>query len=139
MMHMTFYWGNNVTLLVDLWKTDSWFAYFVTLVVCFIASVFYQFMEDQRLQFKLLSSKTAVENAPLLHTKFGSSGRQARFIGSLLFGINSAMNYLMMLAIMSFNGGVFMAIVVGLAVGYWLFRSADDEQIMLVDDSCACC
>ncbi|GJT30483.1 copper transporter 5.1-like protein, partial [Tanacetum coccineum] len=40
--------------------------------------------------------------------------------------------------VMSFNGGVFVAIVVGLAVGYWLFRNADDEKIMLIDDSCAC-
>lgn len=100
-------------------------------------------MEDIRLRFKLLSSSItavgAVENSPLLYNKFFSSGRRARFAGSLLFGINSGLNYFLMLAVMSYNVGVFVAIVVGLAVGYWLFRSSDDEQITLLDDSCACC
>jgi hypothetical protein len=30
MMHMTFYWGKNVTLLVDLWQTTSWTSYHPT-------------------------------------------------------------------------------------------------------------
>ncbi|GJR96933.1 yippee-like protein [Tanacetum coccineum] len=57
---------------------------------------------------------------------------------SVLFAVRTVINYFMMLALMSFNGGVFVAIVVGLAVGYRLFRNADDEQIMLIDDPCAC-
>ncbi|KAI3514026.1 hypothetical protein L1887_12342 [Cichorium endivia] len=142
MMHMTFYWGPNVTLLIDSWKTDSWFSYFLTLIFCFLFSAFYQFMEDRRLRFKLLSSSTMavgdVEDVPLLYTKFFSDRRRARFAGSVLFGINSAINYFLMLAVMSFNGGVFVVIVVGLAVGYLLFRSADDEQIMVDEDPCAC-
>lgn len=42
-----------------------------------------------------------------------------------------------MLAIMSFNGGVFLAIVLGLTVGYVLFRSGDEEVVVL-DNPCAC-
>ncbi|KAF5773933.1 putative Ctr copper transporter [Helianthus annuus] len=57
--------------------------------------------------------------------------------GAVLFEINSAIGYFLMLAIMSFNGGVFVAIVVGLAVGYLLFRSGDDEQVVVVDNPCA--
>ncbi|KAD3068191.1 hypothetical protein R6Q59_017877 [Mikania micrantha] len=143
MMHMTFYWGHNLTLLIDSWKTDSWLTYILTLIVCFVFSVFFQFLEDQRLRFKVCSSTTtavaAIENAPLLYSKLFSDGNRAKFVGSVLFGINSGINYLLMLAVMSFNGGVFVVIVVGLAVGYWLFRSSDDEQVMLLDDSCACC
>ncbi|XP_071699096.1 copper transporter 5.1 [Rutidosis leptorrhynchoides] len=143
MMHMTFYWSNNVTLLIDSWHTDSWFTYFLTLIVCFAVSIFYQFMEDLRIRFKIKStSKASVENDPLLYTKFSSSRRQARVVGCVLFGLNSGINYFMMLAVMSFNGGVFVSIVVGLAVGYWWFRSTtddDDQQIMLLDESCACC
>lgn len=38
---------------------------------------------------------------------------------------------------MSFNGGVFLAIVLGLSVGYLLFRSEDDG-VVVVEDPCAC-
>ncbi|XP_076934154.1 copper transporter 5-like [Bidens hawaiensis] len=147
MMHMTFYWGNNVTLLIDSWKTDSWFSYFLTLIACFMFSVFCQFMEDHRIRLRLLSSSSSttavapIENVPLLYTKLFFGGSLARFVGSVLFGINSGINYLLMLAVMSFNGGVFVAIVVGLGVGYWLFRcgGGDDEQMMVLEDTCACC
>ncbi|CAI9293849.1 unnamed protein product [Lactuca saligna] len=148
MMHMTFYWGTSVTLLFDSWKTDSLFSYSLTLIACLLFSVFYQYMEDRRLRFKLLSSSTvsnntdgAVDATPLLNNKiFARGGRWSvgRFTGSVLFGINSALGYFLMLAIMSFNGGVFVAIVVGLAIGYLLFRSGDDEQVVVVDNPCAC-
>ncbi|GFZ08703.1 copper transporter 5 [Actinidia rufa] len=74
---------------------------------------------------------------PLLYPKSAASPwSPARFAGAVLFGLNSAIGYLLMLAIMSFNGGVFIAVIVGLAIGYLLFRSADQE--IVVDNPCAC-
>jgi len=62
-----------------------------------------------------------------------------KVVESVLFGVNSAIGYLLMLAIMSFNGGVFVAIVVGLTFGYFLFRSqGEEEAAVVVDNSCAC-
>lgn len=145
---MTFYWSRNVTLLFDSWTTDSWFSYILTLIACFIFSIFYQYMEDRRLTFKLLSTApnstttttgvNTTNTTPLLNNnkKVFNIGVY-RLIGSLLFGINSALGYFLMLSIMSFNGGVFVAIVVGLAIGYFFFRSGDDEQLV-VDNPCAC-
>ncbi|CAK7352422.1 unnamed protein product [Dovyalis caffra] len=132
MMHMTFYWGTKVTLLFDSWKTDSWFSYLLTLFACFLFSAFYQYMEDRRIRFNAIAVSNPAQqqqqpvNAPLLTPKRRISS--AKFATALLFGINSAIGYLLMLAIMSFNGGVFLAIVVGLAVGFLLFRSGDEEQ-----------
>lgn len=78
-------------------------------------------------------------STPLVNKKLISKRWSVgRLTGSVLFGINSAIGYFLMLAIMSFNGGVFVAIVVGLAVGYLLFRSGDDEQVVVVDNPCAC-
>ncbi|XP_019188867.1 PREDICTED: copper transporter 5.1-like [Ipomoea nil] len=145
MMHMTFYWGKNVTVLFDFWKTDSWTSYALTLIACFVFSVFYQFMEDRRLRFKLVSSLGAAKNKPdsvdtplLLGSVVGGGWKAARFAGALLFGVNSAIGYLLMLAVMSFNAGVFIAVVVGLGAGYLVFRSGGDEDVVVVDNPCAC-
>ncbi|CAA0821281.1 Copper transporter 5 [Striga hermonthica] len=144
MMHMTFYWGKRVTILFDSWKTESWPAYFLSLLACLFIAVFYQYMEDRRLRFKMLPAtrKNLASNvpsgaaAPLLLSKAGWA--PSRYAGAILFGVNSAIGYLLMLAIMSFNGGVFVAVVVGLGFGYFLFRSGEGDLIAAVDNPCAC-
>ncbi|VFQ97762.1 unnamed protein product [Cuscuta campestris] len=145
MMHMTFYWGKNVTVLFDFWKTDSWTSYALTLFVSFLFSVFYQYMEDRRLRFRIAgsssspgSNKANPADAPLIRSAGGRRVSAARMTGALLFGISSAVGYLLMLAIMSFNAGVFIAVVVGLAVGYLFFRSGGDDDLVVVGNSCAC-
>ncbi|KAK1288463.1 Copper transporter 5.1 [Acorus calamus] len=139
MMHMTFYWGKKVTLLFDSWRTDSWTSYGLSLLAVFIVSVFYQYMEDRRIRFKALSvfnpSPPSIES-PLLAG--GVKRSSARFASALLFGVNSGIGYMLMLAVMSFNGGVFIAIVVGLTIGYLFFRTGDDGELAVVDSPCAC-
>ncbi|KAK2965575.1 hypothetical protein RJ640_018741 [Escallonia rubra] len=140
MMHMTFYWGRSVTLLFDSWKTDSWTSYSLSVLACLLFSAFYQYLEDRRLRFKRFSSRSgagAIDDTPLLQQKL-IAGRPARIAGALLFGVNSAIGYMLMLAVMSFNGGVFVAVVLGLTLGYLLFRSGDDEAVVAVDNPCAC-
>ncbi|XP_048133061.1 copper transporter 5 isoform X3 [Rhodamnia argentea] len=141
MMHMTLYWSRYVTLLFDSWRTDSWPSYLLSLVACFLVSAFYQYMEDRRLRFRSLasSSSAAAAASPLL-LKGGASrlARSARLGAALLFGANSAIGYLLMLAIMSFNGGVFLAIIAGLTVGYYVFRFEDEGVAVVVDNPCAC-
>nr|XP_009783778.1 PREDICTED: copper transporter 5.1-like [Nicotiana sylvestris] len=44
---------------------------------------------------------------------------------------------MLMLAIMSFNGGVFVAVILGLSIRYLLFRTGE-EDAMVVDNPCAC-
>ncbi|KAI6679748.1 hypothetical protein NL676_033629 [Syzygium grande] len=151
MMHMTLYWSRYVTLLFDSWRTDSWPSYLLSLAACFLFSAFYQYLEDRRLRFRSLASSSSSSSAappasaaaaaasPLLQ-KAGASAlaRSARVGAALLFGANSAIGYLLMLAIMSFNGGVFLAIVAGLTVGYYVFRFADEGGAVVVDNPCAC-
>ncbi|PSS15457.1 Copper transporter like [Actinidia chinensis var. chinensis] len=134
MMRITMYWGKDVTLLFDWWRTDSWPSYALSLLACFLFSLFYQYLEDRRLRF----NSTAADrlSQPLL----SKIGRTRGLAAAALFGFNAAIGYLLMLAIMSFNGGVFLAIVFGISVGYFLFRAGDDDDghAVIVDNSCGC-
>ncbi|KAK2645031.1 hypothetical protein Ddye_020226 [Dipteronia dyeriana] len=146
MMHMTFYWGRTVTVLFDSWKTESWLGYALTLITCFLVSAFYQYLEVWRFRLILLgagagggvAANTSGIDAPLLHRKVAGKYSAARIAGTLMFGVNSGLGYMLMLAVMSFNGGVFLAIVLGLTVGYLVFRSGNEEATVIVDNPCAC-
>lgn len=98
-------------------------------------------MEDRRIKLKLIASSPPRSdlNVPLISEKIGGGGgTAAKIAGAAMFGVNSAVGYMLMLAIMSFNGGVFVAIVLGLAVGYLVFRSGGDDDRVVVDNPCAC-
>lgn len=144
MMHMTFYWSYKVTLLIDSWKTDSWTSYALSLLACLLVSSFYQYLENRRIRLKLISSDkhspTPQIQIPLLRSNLAGEKAKmgVKFAGAILFGVNSAIGYLLMLAIMSFNGGIFVAIVVGLTIGYFFFRSEGEDVSLVVDNSCAC-
>ena len=124
---MTIYWGKKVTLWVDWWRTRTWMSYLLTLLICFLVSAFHQYMEERRLHFKASAYNSSPITTPLL-SKLGRTRRvsPARLVTSIMFGVNLALGYLLMLAIMSCNGGVFLAILLGLSFGYYLFRSRDD-------------
>lgn len=145
-MHMTFYWSKKVTLLIDSWKTDSWTSYALSLLACLLVSAFYQYLENRRLRLKAItfdvpSATTPQNQIPLLRPNLAGDKAKlgVKLAGALLFGFNSAIGYLLMLAVMSFNGGVLVAIVVGLAIGYFFFRSEDEEGISLVVGSACPC
>ncbi|KAI3833236.1 hypothetical protein MKW92_023698 [Papaver armeniacum] len=142
MMHMTFYWGKNVTILISSWRTDSWLSYAISLLVCVLFAAFYQYLEDKRLKFKNMErakkSPSTIET-PLLIPILRKRNLGKRFWLGLLFGVNSAIGYLLMLAVMSFNGGVFIAIVLGLVIGFVLFRCDEEEdEDLMSENPCGC-
>ncbi len=137
MMHMTFYWGKSVIVLFDQWAVKTWQGYILTLIVLFVFSVVHEWLAVQRSLFLTTSSagKTSsvpsaavsddTPEAPLLGGVVVQGSRIGinKALESLLFGIKVGLGYLLMLAVMSYNGGVFLSIVAGLAVGYFFFRS----------------
>ncbi|KAJ6827025.1 putative copper transporter 5.1 [Iris pallida] len=142
MMHMTFYWGKNVTILFDTWRTATWTGYVLSLLALLLVSAFYQYLESVRIRVRMLSGpgsaarKSSTLEAPLL---LRAGGAVPRIAVAAMFGANSAVGYLLMLAVMSFNGGVFVAVVAGLAAGYLAFRTGPEEEgLASMENPCAC-
>ncbi|KAK7377156.1 hypothetical protein VNO80_02576 [Phaseolus coccineus] len=142
MMHMTFYWGKKVTILIHSWKTDSWMSYILSLLACLVVAAFYQYLENRRIRLKLVTGDRRASPAEIrIPFLWGAAGNKTtlgvKFAEAVLFGVNSGIGFLLMLAIMSFNGGVLVAVVVGLTIGYFLFRDERECDSIVVDSSCA--
>ncbi|KAG5548705.1 hypothetical protein RHGRI_014155 [Rhododendron griersonianum] len=87
------------------------------------------------------SSTAPTTTTPLLDSKLGGGRGGARIpvrlLGAVMYGVNSAIGYMLMLAVKSFNDGMFVAVVAGLSAGYLVFRSYD-QDVVVVDNPCAC-
>ncbi|KAG6417569.1 hypothetical protein SASPL_119752 [Salvia splendens] len=104
MMHMTFFWGKDTEILFDGWPGAGHLAmYLLALAVVFFLALAVEWFSHSNL---LKERRPA---AGLLQT--------------LMYAVRIGLAYLVMLAIMSFNGGVFVAAVAGHAVGFFFFGS----------------
>ena len=144
MMHMTFYWGTSVTILFDIWHVTTWKGYSFTLVACFVACILHEWLGTMKNVFVKMAEKAnkgaATSNdssnqSPLLGgggggrwgdvVTFRSPSVFVNILESLLYGVKVGLGYMIMLAVMSFNGGVFLVICAGMSVGFFLFRCDD--------------
>ncbi|PIN18393.1 Copper transporter [Handroanthus impetiginosus] len=107
MMHMTFFWGKNAEILFDGWPGyDNLGMYILALVVVFLLAL-------------------TVEG--LSHCKFlrGTTAAPAvvGMVQTALYTVRIGLGYLVMLALMSFNVGVFLVAVLGHGIGFFFFGS----------------
>ncbi|CAI0540367.1 unnamed protein product [Linum tenue] len=110
MMHMTFYWGKDALILFSGWPGTRTEMYVLALVFVFLLAFLVEWLSGCRLIRK-------------------DAGRTA------MHGVRAGLAYMVMLAVMSFNGGVFLAAVAGHAVGFLVFGSRvfkkDDDGVGL--------
>uniref|UniRef100_A0A0D6QT51 Copper transport protein n=1 Tax=Araucaria cunninghamii TaxID=56994 RepID=A0A0D6QT51_ARACU len=150
MMHMTFYWGVEVTLLFDGWRTRTPLQYWASLLVLAVASVFHEYVVSVRAHLrqyttegKQAEDEIVMGSRERLVRQFKKRACTVKAAESMLFAVNALLGYLLMLAAMSFNGGVVVAIVVGLTTGFLCFRSgnyvAQEEELRLSSDPCSSC
>ncbi|GLT66981.1 hypothetical protein SLA2020_393190 [Shorea laevis] len=105
MMHMTFFWDKNSEILFSGWPGTRAGMYAVALVVVFLMAFLIEWLSHSR--FIRPDSDDVV----------------AGITQTLLHGLRVGVAYLVMLAVMSFNGGVFLAAVAGHTLGFFLFGS----------------
>ncbi|XLS49456.1 hypothetical protein HN51_010133 [Arachis hypogaea] len=104
-MHMTFFWGTKSEVLFDQWPGDSRGMYALALLFVFVMSFLVEWLS---------------------HTRFmkpGSNKLSAGLCQTVLHLLRVGLAYLVMLALMSFNAGVFLMAVLGHALGFFFFGS----------------
>lgn len=105
MMHMTFFWGKNSEILFSGWPGTSSGMYALALIVVFVLAVLVEWLSHCKLM------------------KPDANHVAAGLIQTLLHAIKVGLAFLVMLAIMSFNGGVFLVAVAGHTLGFLIFGS----------------
>ncbi|GAB2234019.1 hypothetical protein Droror1_Dr00003255 [Drosera rotundifolia] len=109
MMHMAFYWRKEALILFPKWPGDSSLMYYIALVFVFLLAVLLEWMSHSR----------------LVKNDMNDSVRRAVVAG--MHGVRMGLAYLVMLAVMSFNGGVFVAAVGGHVIGLFVFGRMQKE------------
>ncbi|OAE21453.1 hypothetical protein AXG93_3506s1270 [Marchantia polymorpha subsp. ruderalis] len=134
MMHMTFYWGTIATLLFDEWVTRTPLQYYLSLVAIVIFAIIHEWLFMFRVSIASKQNGPRAggleNNAPLLEKLPAPKSGVWDIIVALLYGVNASTGYLLMLLVMSFNGGVFIAVVVGLVIGFALFSTSHSRQTL---------
>ncbi|KAM1115483.1 hypothetical protein TB2_038549 [Malus domestica] len=116
MMHMTFFWGTKAEVLFSKWPGTNTGMYYVSLLFVFALAVLVEWLSHCRL------------------IRAGGSDVVCGLAQTLLHAVRVGLAYLVMLAVMSFNAGVFLVAVAGHTVGFLLFGSRVFKKKSDVDD-----
>eukprot|EP00761_Pharyngomonas_kirbyi_P003528 gb/GECH01003532.1/.p1 GENE.gb/GECH01003532.1/~~gb/GECH01003532.1/.p1 ORF type:complete len:162 (+),score=18.22 gb/GECH01003532.1/:1-486(+) len=133
-MQMVFYWGTDVTLLWSWWKTTNAGTYVASIFAVFVIGIINQLLSyfvKRPLPHKHHhhhNTKPMLEEDRNWKTHFKQfktfvdSNRKFNVIAKpVIFMIQFTLSYFLMLIAMSFNGGIFIAVILGNVVGYTLF------------------
>ncbi|CAO2171610.1 unnamed protein product [Urochloa humidicola] len=137
--HMTFFWGKNSEILFTGWPGANGGMYALALVAVFALAFVLEFLGSRRLDAFLPSAAA------------GNGGRRvaAAAARAAVYAVRVGGAYLLMLALMSFNGGVLLVGVAGHAAGFLAFKAGlfgDGGRAQVEDrfnkeeiESAACC
>ncbi|CAN8253293.1 unnamed protein product [Cochlearia groenlandica] len=114
MMHMTFFWGKNTEVLFAGWPGKSSGMYVLCLIFIFFLSVLTEWLSHSPLLRGTTTEKDSVSTRH--HVSTG-------LVQTAVYTLRTGLSYLVMLAVMSFNTGVFIAALGGHGVGFMLFGS----------------
>ncbi len=104
-MHMTFFWGHKAEVLFSGWPGNNSAMYALALAFVFVLAVLVEWLSYCKL------------------IRPGTNDVVAGVMQTVMYTVRSGLAYMLMLAVMSFNGGVFLAAIAGHAVGFVIFGS----------------
>ncbi|CAL1378937.1 unnamed protein product [Linum trigynum] len=103
-MHTSFFWGKDVILLFSGWPNHS-------LPMYILACLFVFFMAAAAEALSLAQS-----------VKLGPSPVKGAAVQASFYAVKMAVAYMVMLAVMSFNLGIFIAAVLGHSLGHFIVK-----------------
>lgn len=103
-MHMSFYWGKHAIVLFSGWPKDSLGMYMLALAFVFLLAVAVEVL--------------SVSPKP----KQGSNAMLGACFEAAVYAARMGLAYMVMLAVMSFNLGIFIAAVAGHAIGLFFVK-----------------
>lgn len=118
---------SDVVLLFDWWHPRSGGEYALSLCAIFAICLLQEWLVAQR---AIRAAQAAGHSSPAESTPLWDEERRApprhtavmeRAIVHLVYSGSVALGFLLMLLVMSFNGGVFLTVVAGLSTGHALF------------------
>lgn len=115
-MHMTFYWGKDGQILFSGWPGPRTSMYILAIFIIFLVAFFVEWLIAITTQAKPCDK-----------------GIVSDLIRTLIYGLRMGLAYLLMLAVMSFNVGVFFVVVLGHAFGHMVFGSSQEEGSVDLD------
>ncbi|XP_050212964.1 copper transporter 6-like [Mercurialis annua] len=107
-MHMSFYWGKNAIILFPDWPNHSLGMY----ILAFFFVLFLALGIELFAGFLAANSKLSSSNPTVV-----------AFVQATVYAVKMGFAYLVMVAVMSFNLGIFIAAVVGHAIGFFIVKA----------------
>jgi copper transporter 1 len=114
-MTMVFHWSTSATILFNWWRTTGYFSFWVS---CFVIA-----MSAAGLVWLQASHKR------LVGAETGGAGARfprdvARYVSALLRAGRIALSYALMLVAMTYNAGLFIALIIGFFIGHAMTHTA---------------
>ncbi|GJN05749.1 hypothetical protein PR202_ga23411 [Eleusine coracana subsp. coracana] len=111
-MHMAFFWGHRAQVLFPNWPGDRSSAGMYVLCLLIVAAL-----------ASLVEALSAASHGLSRRSRRGDSNVPELILAAGVHATKMGLSYMAMLAVMSFNAGVFLAVVAGHTAGYMLARS----------------
>ncbi|XP_034968704.1 protein SLC31A2 [Zootoca vivipara] len=136
MMQMFFYFSDKVVLLFDFWKTHTPAGMVLSVLVIMLLAVLYEFIKVGKakvLQYTMPSIASSISQETLREPERASINTGLEQLSStpknwfswhvvqtLLHVVQVVLGYLVMLAVMSYNVWIFLGVIAGSAIGYYI-------------------
>lgn len=104
-IHTTMYWGHNAHVLFPCWPGDNAAMYGVALVFVFVMALLVEWLSF----------------TDMVKLKPGKNDVVAGMLQTVVYGMRTGLSYMVMLSVMSFNGGVFLVAIGGHVIGFLVF------------------